>query len=153
MALPASQGAVQRALSHAGLAARLDEVRYLVFGRALPAVLFGVLGWRVFVSFLGQVNSLPTPVRALDVFAGPLPAALYFLFCAIPVGIYLWRPRPRARDGRIIARAAGLTGTTMLLVVGAFPNPILFTPWTVIRDISAPLALGAFVLAVYGLLY
>ena len=41
----------------------------------------------------------------------------------------------------------------MLLVVGAFPNPVLFTPWAVIRDISAPLALGAFVLGVYGLLY
>ena len=39
----------------------------------------------------------------------------------------------------------------MLLVVGAFPNPVLFTPWVVIRDISAPLALGAFVLGVYGL--
>jgi protein-S-isoprenylcysteine O-methyltransferase Ste14 len=153
MALPASQGAAQRALSHAGLAARLDEVRYLVFGRALPAVLFGVLGWRVFVSFLGQVNSLPTPVRALDVFAGPVPAALYFLFCAIPVGIYLWRPRPRARDGRLIARAAGLTGTTMLLVVGAFPNPILYVAPEWVRSVATPVTVLGFAVAVYGLLY
>jgi protein-S-isoprenylcysteine O-methyltransferase Ste14 len=53
----------------------------------------------------------------------------------------------------MIARAAGLVGTTMLLVVGAFPNPVVFVPPAFIRDLSAPLAFSAFVLAVYGLLY
>jgi protein-S-isoprenylcysteine O-methyltransferase Ste14 len=41
----------------------------------------------------------------------------------------------------------------MLLVVGAFPNPVLLTPPAVVRGISATLALGAFALGVYGLLY
>jgi protein-S-isoprenylcysteine O-methyltransferase Ste14 len=53
----------------------------------------------------------------------------------------------------MIARTAGLVGTTMLLVVGAFPNPVLLTPPALVRDIAAPLALAAFALGVYGLLF
>jgi protein-S-isoprenylcysteine O-methyltransferase Ste14 len=116
-------------------------------------VLFALLGWRVWSNLVSQVHALPAHAGAGNFLAGPLTTGVYLLFCVIPVGIYLVRPRPRARDGRAIARTAGLVGTTMLLVVGAFPNPVLFTPWVVIRDISAPLALGAFVLGVYGLMY
>jgi len=133
---------------------RLEEVRFLVFGRALPAVLFAVLGYRVVVfNLVPQVHRLPAHASPLDVVAGPLPAGLYFLFCAIPVGIYLTRPRPTARDGRLIARAAGLIGTTMLLVVGAFPDPALFTPPDALRDASTPLTIVAFSVAVSGLLF
>src|ERR1700676_2434653 len=144
VAIPARRGDLER---------RVDDIRFLVFGRSLPAILFALLGYRVLMNLLSQVHGLPSHAGPGDVLAGPLTTGVYLLFCIIPVGIYLIRPRPRARDGRVIARTAGLVGTTMLLVVGAFPNPVLFTPWVVIRDISAPLALGAFVLAVYGLLY
>jgi protein-S-isoprenylcysteine O-methyltransferase Ste14 len=144
VAIPARRGDLER---------RVEEIRFLIFGRSLPAVLFALLGWRVLLNVLTQVHALPVHAGVGDVIAGPLTTGVYLLFCVIPVGIYLVRPRPRARDGRAIPRAAGLVGTTMLLVVGAFPNPALLTPPAFIRDIAAPLALGAFVLGVYGLLY
>jgi protein-S-isoprenylcysteine O-methyltransferase Ste14 len=144
VAIPARRGDLGR---------RVEEIRFLVFGRSLPAMLFALLGWRVLLNLLSQVRMLPIHAGVGDVLAGPLTTGVYLLFCVIPVGIYLVRPRPRARDGRAIARAAGLVGTTMLLVVGAFPNPVLLTPPAVVRGISATLALGAFALGVYGLLY
>src|ERR1700683_2723160 len=144
VAIPARRGDLER---------RVDEIRFLVFGRSLPAVLFALLGYRVFLNLASQVHALPVHAGFGDVLAGPLTTGVYLLFCVIPVGIYLIRPRPRARDGRMIARAAGLVGTTMLLVVGAFSSPVLFTPWLWIRDAAVPLTLGAFVLGVYGLLY
>lgn len=144
VAIPARRGDLER---------RVEEIRFLVFGRSLPAVLFALLGWRVWSNLVSQVHALPANAGFGNFLSGPLTTGVYLLFCVIPVGIYLVRPRPRARDGRAIARTAGLVGTTMLLVVGAFPNPVMFTPWVLIRDISAPLALGAFVLGVYGLMY
>ena len=144
VAIPARRGDLGR---------RVEEIRFLVFGRSLPAMLFALLGWRVLLNLLSQMRMLPIHAGVGDVLAGPLTTGVYLLFCVIPVGIYLVRPRPRARDGRAIARAAGLVGTTMLLVVGAFPNPVLLTPPAVVRGISATLALGAFALGVYGLLY
>src|ERR1700736_6804184 len=136
-----------------GVRLRLEEFRFLLFGRSLPAALFGLLGYRVLLNFIDQVRGLPPHPNLLTVAAGPLPTGLYFLFCAIPVGIYLTRPRPKARDGRLIARAAGLIGTTMLLVVGAFPNPVLFTAPGALREASTPLTIVAFVVAVSGLLF
>ena len=143
---------VDRAVSPP-LSVRLEEIRFLTFGRALPATLFAVLGFRVFNNLLAQVAKLPPHASAFDVIAAPFPTALYFLFCSIPVGIYLVRPRPQARDGRLVARAAALTGTTMLLVVGAFPDPVLFNPPEVVRGLATPLTIIAFSLAVYGLVY
>jgi|HubBroStandDraft_6_1064221.scaffolds.fasta_scaffold00140_2 protein-S-isoprenylcysteine O-methyltransferase Ste14 len=144
VAIPARRGDLER---------RVEELRFLIFGRSLPAVLFALLGWRVLLNVLSQVRALPVHAGVGDVLAGPLTTGVYLLFCVIPVGIYLVRPRPRARDGRMIARTAGLVGTTMLLVVGAFPNPVLLTPPALVRDIAAPLALAAFALGVYGLLF
>jgi protein-S-isoprenylcysteine O-methyltransferase Ste14 len=144
VAIPARRGDLER---------RVEELRFLIFGRSLPAVLFALLGWRVLLNVLSQVRALPVHAGGGDVLAGPLTTGVYLLFCVIPVGIYLVRPRPRARDGRMIARTAGLVGTTMLLVVGAFPNPVLLTPPALVRDIAAPLALAAFALGVYGLLF
>jgi protein-S-isoprenylcysteine O-methyltransferase Ste14 len=144
VAIPARRGDLER---------RIDEIRFLVFGRSLPAVLFALLGYRVLLNLLAQVRALPAHPGPGDVLAGPLTTAVYLLFCVIPVGIYLVRPRPRARDGRVVARAAGLVGTTMLLVVGAFSTPVLFTPPLFVRAATVPLTLGAFALGVYGLLY
>ncbi len=144
VAIPARRGDLER---------RVEEIRFLVFGRSLPAVLFALLGWRVWLNLVSQVHGLPVHAGVGDFLAGPLTTSVYLLFCVIPVGIYLVRPRPRARDGSAIARAAGLVGTTMLLVVGAFTTPVLLTPPAFIRDLSAPLALGAFALGVCGLLF
>jgi protein-S-isoprenylcysteine O-methyltransferase Ste14 len=132
---------------------RFDEIRYLAFGRAVPAALFGLLGYEVLQNLIGKVRALPAPPGALDFAAGPLPTGLYFLFCSIPVAIYVFRPRPRARDGRLVARAAAFTGTLMLLVVGAFPNPVLLTPPAAVRLVSTPLTILAFLLALSGLLF
>jgi protein-S-isoprenylcysteine O-methyltransferase Ste14 len=145
--------AVAIAARRGDLERRVEEIRFLVFGRSLPAMLFALLGWRVLLNLLSQVRALPVHAGVGDIVAGPLTTFVYLLFCVIPVGIYLVRPRPRARDGRLVARTAGLVGTTMLLVVGAFPNPVLLTPPAVIRGIAAVLALAAFALGVYGLLY
>lgn len=151
---------VQRASQHAlalnvdsrRLRARVEEVRFLVFGRAVPAALFGLLGYHVLQNLIAQVQGLPAHATLLDVAAGPLPTAIYFLFCSIPVAIYLTRPRPRARDGRLVARAAALVGTTMLLVVGMFGNPVLLTPPEAVVVAATPLTILAFSLAVWGLL-
>jgi len=145
--------AVAIAARRGDLERRVEEIRFLVFGRSLPAMLFALLGWRVLLNLLSQVRALPMHAGVGDIVAGPLTTFVYLLFCVIPVGIYLVRPRPRARDGRLVARTAGLIGTTMLLVVGAFPNPVLLSPPAVIRGIAAVLALAAFALGVYGLLY
>ncbi len=153
MEVPASRGAVRRVPVRSGMASRLDDIRFLTFGRAVPAVLFGLLGFRVLQNLIAQVQALPRPLRPLDVAAGPVPTALYFLFCSLPVAIYLARPRPISRDGRIIPRIAGLTGTVMLLVAGAFPNPVLFTLPSGVRSASTPLTIVGFTLAVWGLLY
>jgi protein-S-isoprenylcysteine O-methyltransferase Ste14 len=144
VAIPVRRGDLER---------RVDEIRFLVFGRSLPAVLFALLGYRVLLNLLSQVRALPAHAGPGDVLAGPLTTGVYLLFCVIPVGIYLVRPRPRARDGRVVARAAGLVGTTMLLVVGAFSTPVLFTPPLFVRAAAVPLTLGAFVIGIYGLLY
>ena len=132
---------------------RVDDIRFLVFGRSLPAILFALLGYRVLLNLLSQVRGLPSHAGPGELLAGPLTTGVYLLFCVIPVGIYLVRPRPRARDGRVVARAAGLVGTTMLLVVGAFSTPVLFTPPLLVRAAAVPLTLGAFMVGVYGLLY
>src|ERR1700680_1822761 len=132
---------------------RVDDIRFLVFRRSLPAILSALLGYRVLLNLLSQVRGLPAHAGPGDVLAGPLTTGVYLLFCVIPVGTYLVRPRPRARDGRLVARAAALVGTTMLLVVGAFSSPVLLTPPFFVRAAAAPITLGAFALGVYGLLY
>ncbi len=62
----------------------VDDVRFLVFGRSLPAVLFGVMGYRALLIFMGQTHDAFAHVSATAVL-GVVPTALYLLFCAIPV--------------------------------------------------------------------
>jgi protein-S-isoprenylcysteine O-methyltransferase Ste14 len=134
--------------------AATDNLRLLVFGRLVPATFFALLGYLQLLRVATDVRTLPRPATALAVISGPLPAALYLLFCAIPVFIYVGRPAPRARDGRLLPRAAGLAGTVMLLVVGALPQGLrLYTPPPWFGGASTAISLVAFTLAVYGLLY
>src|SRR5437868_5883796 len=52
---------------------QLEEVRFFVFGRALPAVLFAVLGYLVLLDLIARVRALPAVPSAGDVLAGPPP--------------------------------------------------------------------------------
>lgn len=137
--------------AHQPLRAHLDDIRFLVFGRSLPAVLFAVLGYRVLLNLMAQLQAAaahPTPVGVI----GVLPTALYLIFCAIPVGIYLTRSRATACDGRLVARAAALIGTTMLLVVGIVGGPVLIAAPMAAQVTATVLTIVAFSVAVYGLL-
>jgi protein-S-isoprenylcysteine O-methyltransferase Ste14 len=129
----------------------LEDVRFLVFGRSLPAVLFALLGYRVLRTLVDQAHAALAHITPLGV-VGVLPTALYLLFCAIPVGVYLTRPRPRARDGRLAARAAALAGTTMLLFVGILGGPVLFASPAALELVATVLTTIAFAVALWGLL-
>jgi protein-S-isoprenylcysteine O-methyltransferase Ste14 len=130
------------------LAARVRQplywkwIRFLVFGRAIPAVLFAEMG-RL------QVGHLEHAHGVLQV----LPRLLYLLFCCIPVGLYLTRSMPLSRDGRLVARAAAFGGTCMQLVIGAFVSAhrLLFTPPDWLIFLASLLSIAAFAFAIYGL--
>jgi protein-S-isoprenylcysteine O-methyltransferase Ste14 len=131
-----------------------DTIRLIVFGRVVPATFFSLLGYLQFQRLASDVRALPNPLTLTSVLSSPLPAALYLLFCAIPVFIYIGRPAPRSRDGRILPRVAGLAGTVMLLVVGALPEGVaLYLPPPWVGGLSTTVSVIAFSLAVYGLLY
>lgn len=133
------------------LSAHLDDIRFLTFGRAVPAAFFGVITYNVLHNLVTLTNTVLIDVTFVGVL-GLMPTALYLLFCAIPVGVYLTRPRPRARDGRIVARAAGLLGTTALLIVGLLGGPVLFaSPWG-LQLAAVVVETAAFALGVWGLL-
>ena len=129
----------------------LDDIRFLAFGRALPAVFFGFIGYRVLRNLLDGANIVFANVTAIGVLA-LLPVAVYFAFCAIPVGIYLTRPRARARDGRLIARAAGLLGTTLLLWLGILGGPVLYETPVALFVVDSVFTTVAFIVAIWGLL-
>lgn len=119
-------------------------IRFLVFGRAVPAVLFAEMGWL-------QVGHLTASRGVLQV----LPRLLYLIFCCIPVGLYLTRPMPVNRDGRVIARAAAFGGTCMQLVIGAFIplHRLLFSPPDALVLFASLLSIAAFAFACFGLSY
>jgi protein-S-isoprenylcysteine O-methyltransferase Ste14 len=119
-------------------------IRFLVFGRALPAALFAEMGWL-------QIGHLAGAHGVLQV----LPRLLYLLFCSIPVGLYLTRPMPVTRDGRLVARAAAFGGTCMQLVIGAFipQHRLLFHPPDVLVFVASLMSIAAFAFAVVGLGY
>ncbi|MFI5313448.1 MAG: methyltransferase family protein [Candidatus Dormibacteria bacterium] len=130
-----------------------DSIRLIVFGRVVPATFFALLGFVQFRHLVSDLRALPNPVTASSVLSSPLPAALYLLFCAIPVFIYIGRPAPRARDGRMLPRVAGLAGTVMLLVVGVLPwGAALYSPPSWLAGVSTTISVIAFSLAVVGLL-
>jgi protein-S-isoprenylcysteine O-methyltransferase Ste14 len=119
-------------------------IRFLIFGRAIPAVLFAEMGWL-------QVGHLLQARGVLQF----VPRLLYLLFCCIPVGLYLTRSMPVSRDSRLIARAAAFGGTLMQLVIGALVplHRLLFTSpdWLVFS--SSLLSIAAFAFALYAMSY
>jgi protein-S-isoprenylcysteine O-methyltransferase Ste14 len=131
-----------------------DGARLLIFGRLLPAIFFALFGYFQLQRFIADVHTLHHPVEIGAVLSSPLPAALYLLFCTIPVFIYVGRPAPRARNGRALPRVAALTGTLIMLVVGALPHgPTLYVPPAWLGGVSTAISIVGFTLAVYGLLY
>jgi protein-S-isoprenylcysteine O-methyltransferase Ste14 len=126
-------------------------LRYLAFGRAVPTALFGFLGWLQLQRLLAAL-----PITSAGYAAGTLlPRALYLMFCCLPAAIYLARPRPKASDGRWMARVAAFGGTLILLVLPVFtPNsPQLLTVPGWIGTASGALLAGAWAFALWGLSY
>lgn len=136
----------------------VGEVRYLVFGRVLPAVFFAFLGLTIWSGFAASVRETIGHTSNVGAIAGgPVRRGLYLLFVLIPVAIYVVRPRPQARDGSIPARAAAFVGTTMLLVFGIIVDqphdPTLFRLPDVAVEFVDVLLAASTGLAVYGLLH
>jgi protein-S-isoprenylcysteine O-methyltransferase Ste14 len=136
-----------------GRAAYWAGIRFLLFGRTVPATLFGVMGWIQLNKLILAIQTLPASPTAGRVAGTIVSPALYTAFCSIPVLLYLTRPRPRARDGRLVARTAAFAGTTMQLLVGAFigAGPLIFSPPQLMSDASSVLAVVAFTGAVWAL--
>jgi protein-S-isoprenylcysteine O-methyltransferase Ste14 len=131
-----------------------DTVRLVVFGRAIPAVFFLWLAYLQTRRLNTDVNLLPKPVTVSALVSGPLPATLYLVFCVIPVFIYLGRPMPQARDGRLVPKALALVGTLMVLIVGALPQGhLLYAPPSWVGGVSSSLTLLAFIVIVSSLLF
>ena len=129
-------------------------VRLLVFGRTVPAMFFLWLAYLQALRLISVARLLPKPVTAPALVNGPLPVALYLAFCVIPVFIYIGRPVPRERDGRLAPRALALVGTLMVVVVGTLPHGhLLYSPPSWIHGLSSALSLLAFVVIISALLF
>jgi protein-S-isoprenylcysteine O-methyltransferase Ste14 len=98
----------------------LEELRYLFFGCAAPAALFGLLGWYNLTRVRAAMVGADRPDTVWEFFTGPLQLTLYLAFVSIPVAIYITRPRAQRRETAFVPRVAAFTGTTMLLVYPAF---------------------------------
>jgi protein-S-isoprenylcysteine O-methyltransferase Ste14 len=125
----------------------------MVFGRTVPVLFFLWLAYLQALRLISVARLLPKPVTASAVVNGPLPVALYLAFCVIPVFIYVARPVPRERDGRLAPRALALVGTLMVLVVGTLPQtPLLYSPPSWAHGLSTALSLLAFAVIIWALL-
>lgn len=132
-----------------------EGLRWLAFGRAVPAVLFGSMGALQLTRVVNALQTMPpgsSAWRFADKVVSPL---LYTAFCAIPAVIYLTRPRPRARDGRVGARVAAFTGTFMQLLVGTFlgAGPVLYGLPLFVGGVSVVVSIASFTGALWSLAY
>lgn len=130
------------------------NMRFHVFGRAVPGTLFGFMGWLQLQHLVSAVRVAQVSLTASSV-ARVVAPALYVLFCGIPTVLYLTRPRPNARDGRFVARAAAFTGTLMQLVVGAFlgAGPTLLVLPAAFSTVGVALSIVALSGALWSLAY
>ena len=131
------------------LAVEVERWRFLLFGRVVPGGLFAFLGYLQLQAVLDDVRSLTGLASLLRTVVD----GLYLAFILLPVGIYIVRPRPQARDGRIVARIAAFVGTLILLAVPRLPGDFLYTPPEALLAAATVALLGAYGLAVWGLLY
>lgn len=136
---------------------RLRWLRYLFFGRALPAVVFGIEAYATWLWLDAHyVHGRSTgSIDWLELTVG----AVYLLFCAILVAIYLTRPVPRAADGTLPARLAALVALTvqfligiLVLVVPALAGPTLYTAPPPLRVASGILVITATAVAIVTML-
>lgn len=129
-------------------------LRFAVFGRGVPAALFGLIGWIQIAHLQAAIAAAQLHPTALAL-SITVSRGLYLLFCCIPVGLYLTRPMPGARDGRLIARSAAFAGTLMQVVIGAFlpVGPLLLHQPAAVEEVAAPLSIVAFGFAIYAMAY
>jgi protein-S-isoprenylcysteine O-methyltransferase Ste14 len=130
-------------------------LRFIAFGRAVPGALFGLMGWIQLSKAITNLQHLEASHNVVDLGGRVLTPLLYTAFCAIPSLLYLTRPRPSARDGRLVARAAAFTGTLMQLLVGTFlgAGPLLVGVPAQVGDAGAAIAVVAFSGAIWSLSY
>ena len=133
----------------------LEELRYLLFGCAAPAVLFGLLGWYNLTLLHDEVFGHGRSHSFATIVTGPFERALYLAFVSIPVVIYVTRPRAQRRAGGIAQRIAGFVGTTMLLVFPAYfdQGPRLATPPLAVHVLAGTLIVCGTAFGVFALLY
>jgi len=145
---------------HAGAGARRQPqetywagLRFLLFGRAVPAGLFGLMGWVQLNKLVNSLQTLPPSPDVSCVAGRVVSPALYTAFCSIPVVLYLTRPRPKARDGRMVVRLTAFAGTTVQLLVGTLlgAGPLLFKPPRQLGDVGVGVAVIAVTGAVWSL--
>ena len=154
--MPAAVVAVPRVELRRGFNAQYwSGIRFLLFGRAIPGILFGCMGWLQLTKVVANIETMPAGASAARIGSGVVSPALYTMFCAIPAVLYLTRPRPKARDGRLVARSAAFTGTLMQLIVGAFigTGPLLYALPPMVGTASVALSILAFSGAIWSLAY
>jgi len=130
-------------------------IRFMLFGRTVPGVLFGYMGWLQLARVLNAVQTLNGGASAWTVASRIVSPALYTMFCAIPAVLYLTRPQPKARDGRLVARTAAFSGTLMQLFVGAFlgSGPLLYALPPMVGTVSVAVSITSFTGAIWSLAY
>jgi protein-S-isoprenylcysteine O-methyltransferase Ste14 len=130
-------------------------LRFLAFGRAVPGVLFGLMGWLQLSHVLFTLQNMPAGAGAGTVAERVVSPLLYTAFCTIPAVLYLTRPAPRARDGSLGARFAAFAGTLMQLLVGAFlgTGAVLWVLPAAAGGISVAVSIVAFSGALWSLAY
>ena len=136
-----------------GLGRWADELRYLLFGCAAPAVLFGLLGWYNLSLLHDEVAGRPHSFAVL--MTGPFERALYLAFVSIPVVIYVTRPRAQRRAAGLAPRVAAFVGTTVLLAFPAFfhDGPRILTVPRLVHAFAELTLVVATAFGVYALTY
>jgi protein-S-isoprenylcysteine O-methyltransferase Ste14 len=162
---PSAAGVPRVAAAAAAIAAPRDRARFsaeywaglrwLAFGRAIPAALFGLMGAMQLSRVIVAVQTMPAGASMGRVADKVVSPALYTAFCAIPTILYLTRPKPKARDGRLVVRFAAFAGTLMQLLVGTFlgAGPLLYGLPPLVGGISVVISIVSFSGAIWSLAY
>jgi protein-S-isoprenylcysteine O-methyltransferase Ste14 len=131
-----------------------ERVSYLVFGQVIPGSLYGVLSILVLRRLIASYEHIGSKASVFAIAAGPVRLALYLAFCTIPVGIYITRPMPKARDRSVPAVIVAIIGTNIMLFLGADSSSArpLFTISGAFVDSFDLLLAVATGVAVWGLL-